>query len=123
MVGKDIEMTMYDFNKAVYQNMPPMKPNEFTENMVSISLWFSSKEKAKHFMLLCRELNDYTIFEFDTYNYDDARNKLSALIVSRGNPMDVDYNHDTDTYDIWVKKNGEIYMYKLFDCEDFLIYI
>lgn len=119
----EMNMTMYDFNKAVYQNMPPLEPNEFTEDMVSISLWFSSKEKTKHFMLLCRELNDYTIFEFDTYNYDDARNKLSALIASRGKPMDIDYNHDTDTYDIWVQKNGEIYMYKLFDCEDFFVYV
>ena len=123
MAGKDIEMTLYDLNKAMYLQMKPMEAYDFTQQMVNIALWFSSKKDAKYFMLLCKERSDYTVFDFQSYDYDTARNELTAIITNRGMPMDVDYDHDTDTYDIWVKKGGEVYMYKLFDCDDFVIRI
>ena len=123
MAGKDIEMTLYDLNKAMYLQMKPMEAYDFNQQMVNIALWFSSKKDTKYFMLLCKERSDYTIFNLQSYDYDTARNELTAIVTNRGVPMDVDYNHDTDTYDIWVKKGGEVYMYKLFECDDFVIRI
>lgn len=120
MDGKEINMTLYDLNKAIYQSMSPMKATDFTEQMVQIALWFSSKKDKHFFMLLNKERSDYTIFHISS-NYDLARTELTSIITNRGMPMDIDYNHDTDTYDIWIKKEGEVYMYKLFECEDFVI--
>lgn len=112
--------TLYDVNKMMYEKMSPMSAEDFQNYMINISLWFS-KNNFQYFMFLCRELSDYTIFNFLSTNYNKGREELIDLITSRGVPMDIEYKHEEDAYDIWVKRAGEVHMYKLFPCNDFII--
>ena len=126
-------MTLYQINKMAYQQVPKMNELQFNQMMNNISLWFSSKEKSRYFMLLSKELSDYTIFHLNTYDYSKAREELVELVNSRGIPVDIQYDHDTDTYDIWVRRISvdpttskptmDVVMYKMFECDDFIIEI
>ena len=126
-------MTLYQINKMAYQQVPKMNELQFNQMMNNISLWFSSKEKSRYFMLLSKELSDYTIFHFNSYDYSKAREELIELVNSRGIPVDIQYDHDTDTYDIWVRRISvdpttskptmDVVMYKMFKCDDFIIEI
>lgn len=126
-------MTLYQINKMAYRQVPKMNELQFNQMMNNISLWFSSKEKTHYFMFLSKELSDYTIFHFNTYDYSKAREELVKLVNSRGIPVDIQYDHDTDTYDIWVRRISidpitskptmDVVMYKMFECNDFIIEI
>ena len=126
-------MTLYQINKMAYRQVPKMNELQFNQMMNNISLWFSSKEKSHYFMLLSKELSDYTIFHLNTYDYSKAREELVKLVNSRGIPVDIQYDHDTDTYDIWVRRISvdpttskpimDVVMYKMFECDDFIIEI
>lgn len=122
--------TLYDLNKNLYKQVPHMNSNDFDNMATNMALWFSSRAQRKYFMFLCRELNDYTIFHFNSANYNAAREELVDLIRSRGNAcIDIQYDHAGDNYDIWLKrydvetKEAQVYMYKLFPCDDFIIEI
>ena len=114
--------TVYDFNKLAYEKVkvPEQRKREMLAN---IGMWFSSD--PKYFMFLCRELSDYTIFNFESFNYSKAKEELEELIHERGELLDIVYNHNNDTYEIWMrtKSDNQIHMYMLFDCNDFIITI
>ena len=116
--------TVYDFNKLAYEKVkgPEQRKREMLAN---IGMWFSSDPKFKYFMFLCRELSDYTIFNFESFNYSKAKEELEELIHERGELLDIVYNHNNDTYEIWMrtKSDNQIHMYMLFDCNDFIITI
>lgn len=122
--GKSMNLgSLYDMNRYFYEKMDSMKESKRRELMVAVGLWFSSKPNQRYFMFLCKELSDYTIFHFDSYNYSAAKEELDSLVSSRGELKDIQYNHDTDTYDFWVQsvQDNSIHMYKLFACNDFII--
>jgi len=122
MTDKSVNMgNLYDLNKTLYSKMPKMKTEDFQKDVLNIGMWFSSRTERRYFMLLCRELNDYTVFEFKAPKFDVAKEELRSLILSRGIPVGIDYEHSSDTYDVWVKRGKEVYMYKLFPCDDFII--
>ena len=117
--------SLYDMNRYFYSQMPDMDEKKKEELIMNIAMWFSSKPTNKFFMMLCRELNDYTIFHFEHPNYSKGKTELEELLKSRGQVKDIYYNHDTDTYDFWLLSSldGQIQMYKIFMCDDFIIQI
>ena len=126
--SKSHKMTLgsvYDLNRSLYKNVPPMAADSAQEFFNNVGMWFSSKPGNVYFMFLCRELNDYTIFHFGTTNFAQGQTELEDLVKSRGELKDIEYNHDTDSYDFWVTSvfDEEVHMYKLFMCQDFIIEI
>lgn len=118
-------MTKYEFNQLAYETAKPISHDKAKEMFTNIGMWFSSKSSFKYFMLLCRELNDYTVFDFQSYNYAKGKEELVNLLAHRGRLLDIEYDHTTDSYEIWVraKSDKKPHMYKLFDCNDFVIQI
>ena len=117
--------SLYDMNRYFYSQLPDMDEKKKEELIMNIAMWFSSKPTNKFFMMLCRELNDYTIFHFEHPNHSKGKTELEELLKSRGSVKDIYYNHDTDTYDFWLLSSldGQIQMYKIFMCDDFIIQI
>lgn len=117
-------LSLYELNKAMYQNMEPLSQLKLTQETVNIAQWFSKEKGYKYFMLLNNERHDYTIFAFNSPNFALARQELVDLIAARGGQVvAIEYEHDTDAYEIWIKIEDEVYMYMLFDCNDFVIEI
>lgn len=124
-LNKPDGLTLYEFNQQTYSQMAPLNEISIVSEIVNITQWFSKEPDFKYFMFLCREKNDYTIFNFQTKELDKARDELLSLILSRGAPVSIEYDHDLDTYEIWIKnlETTETNMYRLFDCNDFVIEI
>lgn len=118
--------TLYDMNLYFYEKLPPMDSKKVSQFLQNIGMWFSSEPSNKYFMFFCRELFDFTIFNFTSPNYSLGKEELTALVNSRAISIkDIVYNHDTNTYDFWLVSplDSKVHMYKLFMCGDFIIEI
>ena len=118
--------TLYDMNLYFYEQLPSIDPKKFDQMLQNAAMWFSSEPDNKYFMFFCRELFDFTIFNFKNPNYSLGKEELCNLIHTRAKDLkDIVYNHDTNTYDFWLVSSldGKVHMYKLFMCGDFIIEI
>lgn len=113
--------SLYEFNRERMKNFPQMNTQDFIFKINNIASWFSTNQDFKYFLFYNKEKSDFTFFDIETTNYNKAREELTNLILSRGKPISVDFNHDNEYFEIWVKQKGEVYMYILFNCNDFVI--
>lgn len=110
-----MEVNMYEFNKA---NMAQIKPLD--------TLWLIGKcnsiakeiyEKGHYWMLLCRERNDYTLFNING-SKDDKQlgSDIRECLMNRGYIIDLTTRED-GSYEIWIrdKETEENFVYYLFD--------
>lgn len=111
--------SLYELNKQGFQYVPAISKEKTTEKLKEIGKWFKDK---KYCMLLCRERYDYTVFNFIKKGYTQAAlNDLRECINNRGKCLDIIYEDDKDAYEIWIRIDKEVFMFLLFDCEDFII--
>lgn len=123
--------TVYDINKAVYSNQSEKMPETLVQPMLEkVSNWFKTKAlcEAQYYMFLCRDRNDYTIFNFIKNNPEKGIKELIELIQSRGILKDIVYNEKYNYYEFWISIDTEgfrpeEYMYILFPCNEFVIEI
>ena len=115
--------SLYEMNKQLMNQISPMPEDKARTELTSIGGWFSANSKSKYFLFLNRERADYTFFNFMSCNFSKAMHELKEVIDYRGQLMDIEYIHGEDDYEIWVKIDGECYMYKLFPCDSFVIEI
>lgn len=127
---------LYEFNKMAYGKVSAIPANKAREKYVEIGNWFNATHGVDAYdtcgnpynhhyqMLLCRELADYTVFvNISTIGGEGAVMDLEDIINHRGTLLDILYNSDSDAYEIWVrtKQDGEVHMYMLFRCNDFIV--
>lgn len=116
------KMQVYDFNKMAYEKVKPMNDADFINDITGIGLWFSSQQKFRYFLLLGWEDRYFTFFNIENHNYNAAREALINCVRSLGIPLDINYNHSENNYDIWIRQgDGKAHMYKLFPCNDFVV--
>ena len=107
--------------ESLYKQVEPLSDEAYSKNLEDISKWFMRK---KYCLLLCKEISDYTIFNFKQGAYKDAAfvNLKACMSNRRYKIMDIIYKDEHDAFEIWVRdREDNIYMYYLFDCEDFII--
>ena len=93
--------------------------------------WIYTKlNYTPYFMLLCREKNDYTVFncsisfEKELSNDDTATNiinELEAVLDSRGNWIAADFDEQSNVWQLWINRGGEANAYIFFDAQGFVI--
>lgn len=117
--------TIYGWNQQEMNLQTPLDTQTVTKTLVNVGAWFSSNMKVHYYMLLNREFNDYTIFNFLSQNFYKGVQELQETLENRGLILAVEYNHTNDYYEIWLKSNqdGLSHMYLLFPCDDFIIEI
>lgn len=101
-MAKNLEMgNLYDFNKTAYMKMPSIPANKAKEKFQDISAWFAAKPSNKYFMLLCKELADYTVFNLSNGANSTlaAIQELEDLTKHRGTLLDISYNEDFNSYE------------------------
>ena len=125
-----MQITQYEFARNLYKQASGLSAAQLTEKTKNIGLWFSSNQYWRYFMLLCAEKRDYTIFDIEKHNYNKARSALIDCINGRGKCVAIDYNHDDNYYEIWIKndftnltgeRDTEANMYILFPCNNFIV--
>ena len=121
----DISMgTIYELNKEAYNKIMPYNEDQLKENLEFLYEWTFNKG-AKYYMLLCKERSDYTVFNFSSlidkkYHYGITKD-LKECLKNRGVILDIRYVQDTDAWEIWLRSNGESFMFMFFECNDFII--
>lgn len=123
--GKNgIEMNVYDLNKQVISQLPiPQDQILFEE---TLNKFYSANIHSDNFMLLCKDISYYTIFQ-QTNNSQSHFITFGEAVLNCandvGNVITVDYMENTNTVEIWVRTyidQSDICMV-LFDCDDFIV--
>lgn len=118
----ELTISQHEMNKSLYGQLPPLSDSNLSTELNAVGNWFGACFPVKHFMLLCRDKHDYTIFRLNSPNFFQTCQYLQETLQNRGDIVDLQYNHDMGGYECWVKdQNGEADLYALFPCDDFIV--
>ena len=112
--------SLYDYNKNRIKLLPALSKSKIEEGKNKIKV-FMCKKTDKYYMLLCRELNDYSIFILN----DDIAEFKAAMrdcIVNRGFCKGIDKQED-GAWEIWIQtdKDSLPNAYYFFNCDQCII--
>lgn len=119
-----LKMSLYDLNKIAVENLKPMMASDIITILTTAEHSYYPKKKWTYLMLMCKELSWFTIIkntpqgEYDTLA--DAVGDLFTSYPGYKETKSIDINDDA-TVDIWVLIDDEIYMFKLFPCDEFVV--
>lgn len=115
--------TLYDMNKQIFQDRPPLNELELGAVQSKLSEWFNWIIDT-YAMLLCHERRDYTVFHlYETQNEDPpavAAKELLDCLKNRGQILAIDETQDK-AWEIWLKIDNIPYCYYLFRYDDAVI--
>lgn len=105
--NKGISMNLYDLNKSIVNQLPPLSRQDIAVRM-DIIYDLRNKTMNNHYMLLCKEYNYYTIFESDTMlNMPTFGAAVAEIINGIGEVFSIDATEDGGAIEIWIKPEGE----------------
>ncbi len=96
---------------------------EIAAKQLKLEDWFNMALDG-YAMLLSNERHDYTVFHlYESQNENPCAIAASECIgccTDRGQLISIDQNDDKN-WEIWIRINGEDFMYMLFPCDSFVI--
>lgn len=125
--GKGLEMNLYELNKNIIGQLEPMGYEALQDSGSIIFDFFTKTAPNKHYMLLCKEYNYYTIFESilpeDNYNYEDDFVSAVLGIVDELGPV-YTIEATEGSIEFWIKPNGsdEPFVFILFPYDMGVVY-
>ena len=108
--------TLYDLNKQMVKNEPKMKYKDILNKK---DMFLQYTKNINYFMLLCKEKNDYTLF--NVTSYDKAFDELIECLQNRGNIVGFDLTKQQDAIEIWLLIKGEAFCYYFFNYDNGVI--
>ena len=118
--------TLYDFNKQILSKQKKLNQFEIDQIKSEIEEWFNWQIDG-YAMLLCRERYDFTIFHlYEKQNSNPCKiavTELIDLLKNRGEILSIekDFNIINNAWEIWLEIDKEIFVYYLFNCDDWVI--
>ena len=121
----DTGLTLYEMNKNIISQMEKMERKLQIEKINE-----SFQVKNLHYMLLCRDINYYSIFLQDSEKIQSESAEFSSLgdaVItcleeSFQEVIFVDNDSNKEAVEIWVKfSDEEILLFMLFDCAPLII--
>lgn len=102
------EIKLYDFSKSLIVNESPMDAIALNKRVKEVAQEIKDS-KAKYYCLLCRERNDYTIFNLKRdYEVSKLSSDLFVTLANRGSVIFIDNCEDNKTaYEIWIRGNSK----------------
>lgn len=96
-------MNLYGLNKVLVNQLNPLTKEElFDKEKVFINL--HKKFANKHYMLLCKEYNYYTIFEEERIIMNKPfSDTVIEIITELGEVYSIEPTEDNDAIEIWIK--------------------
>ena len=124
-IDKDtgLKLNLYDLNKSIISQLKPLEKAEIFGKAQSIR-GLRHNSKNKHYMLLCKDYNYYTIFEEkendEFYNLSDA---VLTIAFELGGIYSIEETGD-GAVEIWIKPTGEEepYAFYLFPYDAGVVY-
>lgn len=101
--GKGIEMNLYDLNKSIINQLEPMTIETIRGKLNDIEEFIRETDN-NHYMLLCKEYNYYTLFEYEHgLNFPTGGTAVCEIITNLGNVYSIEKTEDGLAYEIWIK--------------------
>jgi hypothetical protein len=114
--------TLYDMNKNAMNAEKPMSAYALRNRLDLAKKYF--QDNKEYFMLLCREQNDYTIFKISEKTVEkinEAASILGECLTNRGEVLSIDKHDLGPALEIWLRINGENFVYYLFPYDEAII--
>jgi len=94
---------MYAINKQILKQQQPMMHTEIKNALQEIIPDFINNANNQYYMLLCRELNDYTVFNLSVFDFDKIIAELETCFESRGLVYSINPGIG-EGIEIWIKE-------------------
>ena len=109
----EIQTDLYSFNKAQMAQIKPMNKKWLNNKYAEVAK--EIMDNGSYWMLLCKELSDYTIFYFHK-DLENCTQALKETLENRGKIIDFAKQSD-GAYEIWIrdKITEENFAYYLFN--------
>lgn len=105
--------TLYEVNKNLVMNLTSLKKTDIKDK-IRMMVEYIEDEGGNYFMLLCHERRDYTVFNLVNSNWEkEFKNAMYDCLTNRGEVLDIRENEDS-VIEIWLKIEGDSYVYFLF---------
>ena len=99
--------TLYDMNQSIMANIKGMSKEAYETAEKKLKAFFMNNIKEKYFMLLCKELSDYTVLMIDsTIKCGGAVSDLKETIKNRGIVLSISETDD-NAFEIWIKTSAD----------------
>ena len=72
-------MTQYDLNKMLYADKAPLTDDALVEGLKRVSEYAKAAQQ-QYYMLLCKDINYYTLFKVD--NTNSSNNPIEAEVLA-----------------------------------------
>ena len=110
----NLQMNLYDLNKQIISQMPTLDEDGINLALMIIAAYIKNTEN-KYYMLLCKDINYYTLFNISTTITEPyACEEVLACAGDLGVLKSVEVN-DNDAVEIWVQdEQGEAMVMYLF---------
>lgn len=109
-------MNIYDVNKQIINQLPPLVGESLIEKKILVRN-FILNTKNKYYMLLCRDINYYTLFALDIYENTDERLEnimLDECITQLGDIKSIEVTEDGGAIEIWYTAHDDSYVMYFF---------
>ena len=114
--------TLYEINQNIMKTQPIMKKKQLEEKEKEIKAFFMEEINSKYFMLLCKELSDYTVFVIPSViRCGFAVSELNECLKNRGDILSIEKTEDGIAFEIWIKNAEDVHVYYLFPYMDGII--
>ncbi len=115
--------TTYSLNQTAFQHIEPPAEPILRQELKHCAEW-ASLTQQKYYMLLCRELNDYTIFYMEHEKLFELTEEIKEVLESRGVILEIAFSHASNFFECWVRRdNGQVNMYAFFPCDDWVVVV
>lgn len=120
-IGTVYEMAKSAANAEIKMGKPALAQKK------KVLTQFFENQQNKYFMLLCKEQSDYTIFRFLGNRHKEEESKEAAAILvdeclmNRGDVIAIEEADIPCTFEIWLRIDGENYLYYLFPYDNAVI--
>ena len=108
-IDAGLNMNMYDINKQIIGQLPDMDNDTINEKKKLIRD-FVSEQHNQFYMLLCRDINYYTLFAIDKKNADECIEDVTIECINDiGVIKSIDLN-ENGAIEIWITQGDSIYV-------------
>ena len=115
--------SLYEMNQIIMQSEPLMSKEDTLKSIEKLAIWIYDKSNTeKYFMMLCKDLSDYTVFNIDKENTGNAVahhcNTMAVDVIdcikNRGDLISIEETEDKNAWEIWIKIMDKTYAFYLF---------
>lgn len=126
MADVDMNFTVYDYNKNIMKQWPVLEGEGLENVKKEFRNYLENTPADQYLMMLCREKNDYTLFNFyDTWDDAQFADDVIECFENRGvGIVNAEVIDNGIAMEVWVKRPGQMEdanLYYIFPADSMVI--